>query len=176
MVGWQVLSRPSAAEGGGRRTAFTGPAIQPYSATEVDGWQHELSRVSQNRGAVHPERREYRAQCAMVYFSGMDQATKEAFAALTQTVERGFSAVSEDIAAARDDLRSEFKRDIAGLRQEMHDGFASIREELRDIRQRLEALEEAARNSAGLTKEIDHLMERVRAIEKRLGIETKIAA
>ena len=41
---------------------------------------------------------------------------------------------------------------------------------------RLEALEEAARNSAGLTKEIDHLMERVRAIEKRLGIETKIAA
>ena len=88
----------------------------------------------------------------------------------------GFSAVAEDIAAARDDLRSEFKRDIAGLRQEMHDGFASIREELRDIRQRLEALEEAARNSAGLTKEIDHLMERVRAIEKRLGIETKIAA
>ena len=52
MVGWQVLSRPSAAEGGGRRTAFTGPAIQPYSATEVDGWQHELSRVSQNRAAV----------------------------------------------------------------------------------------------------------------------------
>ena len=49
MVGWQVLSRPSAAEGGGRRTAFTGPAIEPYSATEVDGWQHELSRVSQNR-------------------------------------------------------------------------------------------------------------------------------
>jgi hypothetical protein len=69
----------------------------------------------------------------------MDHATKEAFAKLTQTVERGFSAVAEDIAAARDDLRSEFKRDIAGLRQEMHDGFASIREELRDIRQRLEA-------------------------------------
>ena len=126
----------------------------------------------------------------MVYFPHMDHATKEAFAkltttverqsdalaALSKTVERGFSAVAEDIAAARDDLRSEFKRDIAGLRQETHDGFASIREELRDIRQRLEALEEAARNSAGLTKEIDHLMERVRAIEKRLGIETKIPA
>ena len=53
MVGWQVLSRPSAAEGGGRRTAFTGRATQPYSTTEVDGWQHELSRVSQNRAAVH---------------------------------------------------------------------------------------------------------------------------
>src|SRR5271169_4903733 len=53
MVGWQVLSRPSAAEGGGRRPAFTGLATQPYSATEVDGWQHKLSRVSQNRAAVH---------------------------------------------------------------------------------------------------------------------------
>src|SRR6516162_5118616 len=53
MAGWQVLSRPSAAEGGGRRPAFTGAATQPYSATEVDGWQHKLSRVSQNRAAVH---------------------------------------------------------------------------------------------------------------------------
>src|SRR6202521_4937543 len=51
MVGWQVLSRPPAAEGGGRRPAFTGLATQPYSATEVDGWQ-QLSRVSQNRAAV----------------------------------------------------------------------------------------------------------------------------
>src|SRR3984893_7143992 len=47
MVGWQVLSRPSADEGGGRRPAFTGLATQPYSATEVDGWQHKLSRRSQ---------------------------------------------------------------------------------------------------------------------------------
>src|SRR4029077_5776365 len=52
MAGWQALSRPSAAEGGGRRPAFTGLATQPYSATEVDGWQHKLSRVSQNRAAV----------------------------------------------------------------------------------------------------------------------------
>jgi hypothetical protein len=47
MVGCQVR-----AEGGGRWPAFTGPATQPYSATEVDGWQR-LSRVSQNRAAVH---------------------------------------------------------------------------------------------------------------------------
>ena len=56
-------------------------------------------------------------------------------------------------------------RRLAGLRAEMGDGFASIRAELRDIREP-KALEEAARNSARLTKEIDHLMERVRAIEK----------
>ena len=55
MAGWQVLSRPSAAEGGGRRPAFTGLATQPYSATEVDGWQPKLSRVSHNRAAVHME-------------------------------------------------------------------------------------------------------------------------
>ena len=41
MAGWHALSRPSAAEGGGRRPAFTGLATQPYSATEVDGWQHK---------------------------------------------------------------------------------------------------------------------------------------
>jgi len=35
-AGWQTLSRPSAAEGGGRRPAFTGFATQPYSATEVE--------------------------------------------------------------------------------------------------------------------------------------------
>src|SRR5271169_3660451 len=46
MAGWQVLSRPSAAEGGGRRPAFTGLAIQPYSATEVDGWQQAQPGVS----------------------------------------------------------------------------------------------------------------------------------
>src|ERR1700683_1297254 len=57
MPGWQVLSRPSAAEGGGRGPAFTGLATRPYSATEVDGWQHKLSRVSQNRAAVQPHGR-----------------------------------------------------------------------------------------------------------------------
>src|ERR1700690_54440 len=41
MAGWKALSRPPAAEGGGRRPAFTGLATQPYSATEVDGWQHK---------------------------------------------------------------------------------------------------------------------------------------
>jgi hypothetical protein len=39
--------------GKGGIPAFTGLATQPYSATEVDGWQHKLSRVSQNRAAAH---------------------------------------------------------------------------------------------------------------------------
>src|SRR6516162_8491768 len=75
MAGWQVLSRPSAAEGGGRRPAFTGPATQPYSATEVDGWQHKLSRVSQNRAAVHAHQAATQGNCGLRLLSV--GATKE---------------------------------------------------------------------------------------------------
>lgn len=85
-------------------------------------------------------------------------------------------ATKDDLAELLNELRSEFRTEIDTLRTEMQEGVASIRGELRDICQRLDALEEAARNSAGLTKEIDHLMERVRAIEKHLGIQQKIAA
>lgn len=77
-------------------------------------------------------------------------------------------ATKEDLKA----LRTEFEE----FREETRENFASLRAEIRDIRQRLDALEEAVRNSTGLTKEIDHLMERVRAIEKRLGIQQKMAA
>jgi hypothetical protein len=39
------------------KAGAAGPPLQglppAYSATEVDGWQHKLSRVSQNRAAVH---------------------------------------------------------------------------------------------------------------------------
>ena len=80
-------------------------------------------------------------------------------------------------------LRTDIKGDIDSLRAELgefrtetHENFASLCSEIRDIRHRLEALEEAAHNSAGLTKEIDHLIERVLAIEKHLGIQNKIAA
>ncbi len=92
----------------------------------------------------------------------------------------------KDHMATKDDLgdvRAELKGDLAGLRtefeefrEETRENFASLRAEIRDIRHRLDALEEAARNSTGLTKEIDHLMERIRAIEKHLGIQQKIAA
>jgi polyhydroxyalkanoate synthesis regulator phasin len=65
---------------------------------------------------------------------------------------------------------------LEALGEETRENFASLRAEIRDIRRQLESLEEATRNSVGLTKEIDHLMKRVRAIEKHLGIQHKIAA
>ncbi|WP_292530882.1 hypothetical protein [Methylocystis sp.] len=115
----------------------------------------------------------------------MDKNFADVLEALEFIKER--MATKDDLAELRDELRAEFKGDIAelgremtgeidSLRTEMQEGFASIRGELRDIRQRLEALEEMARNSSGLTKEIDHLMERVRAIEKHLDIKHKLAA
>lgn len=77
--------------------------------------------------------------------------------------------------ATKDDLNA-LRTEFEEFREETRENFASLRAELRDIRQRLDALEEAARNSAGLTKEIDHLMERVRAIEKHVGIQQQAAA
>ena len=96
----------------------------------------------------------------------MDDNTKDILESLVFIKER--MATKDDLNA----LRTEFEE----FREETRENFASLRAELRDIRQRLDALEELARNSAGLTKEIDHLMERVRAIEKHLGIQQQMAA
>ena len=68
------------------------------------------------------------------------------------------------------------KDDVEALRGEVREGFANIQAELRDIRLRLETLEVAAQNVSGFAKEIDHLLQRVGAIEKHLGIHHNIAA
>ena len=57
-----------------------------------------------------------------------------------------------------------------------HVGFADIRAELKDIRQRIDAVELAVQNISGFAKEIDHLIERVSAIEQHLGLRRNIAA
>ena len=51
-----------------------------------------------------------------------------------------------------------------------------IEAELKDIHRRLDAVEEAAMNFSGFAKEIDHLLSRVVAIEKQLGLSKKMAA
>lgn len=102
--------------------------------------------------------------------AGMDKNVKEILEAINfikdYMMER--MATKEAVNA----LRTEFEE----FREETRENFASLRAEVRDIRHRLDALEGAVRNNVGLTKEIDHLMERVRAIEKHLGIQQKIAA
>ena len=68
------------------------------------------------------------------------------------------------------------KDDTGAMRSEMHEGFANIQTELKDIRLRLEALEGATKNVSGSAKEIDHILQRIDAIEKHLGIHHNIAA
>ena len=72
---------------------------------------------------------------------------------------------------------------IDSLRDEMHEGFVStradireIRDEVREIHARLDAIEAELKNYRGFAKEIDHILQRVAAIEKHLGLEQKIAA
>jgi len=45
-----------------------------------------------------------------------------------------------------------------------------IEEDVRDIRTRLEVLEEQVRGQSGYAKEIDALMTRIVAVEKHVGI------
>jgi len=82
---------------------------------------------------------------------------------ILSTVERGFVAVAEDIGEIKSSMAT--KRDIAG-----------IMEELADIKRRLKDVEAAVEDHAGHSKEIDHALERIAAIEKHLGLTKKIAA
>ena len=68
------------------------------------------------------------------------------------------------------------KDDVEALRAEVREGFSNIQSELGDIRLRLDALEMAVQNLSGFAKEIDHLIERVSAIEQHLGLRRNIAA
>jgi len=77
--------------------------------------------------------------------------------------------------ATKDDL-AEIKIAVDKLQGDMQNGFRDLQSELKDIRQRLNALESAVQNISGYAKEIDHLIERVGAIEKHLGLRTSIAA
>ena len=51
-----------------------------------------------------------------------------------------------------------------------------IERELKSIREDLDALDKKVRNVIGYSKEIDHALERITAIEKHLGLNKKIAA
>ncbi len=55
----------------------------------------------------------------------------------------------------------------------MREDIAGIIAELKDIKQRLKDLEATVGNHAGHSKEIDHALERIAVIEKRLGIKTR---
>jgi predicted RNase H-like nuclease (RuvC/YqgF family) len=63
------------------------------------------------------------------------------------------------------------KEDVAELKTELKPDIAGIKSELRDIKARLKEIESAIEDQAGHSKEIDHALERITAIEKHLGIK-----
>ena len=54
--------------------------------------------------------------------------------------------------------------------------FGTLASEVADIHRRLDALEQAVGNVTGFSKEIDHILVRVSAIEKHLGLAINIRA
>jgi hypothetical protein len=108
---------------------------------------------------------------------GQKTTLKEVGETLAFIVER--MATKEDLKqfATKDDVR-EIVRTII---QDEVPGIVAIelkpvRNDLKQIEERLDTLEQHYGNLKGVTKEIDEIRAEVRAIQKHLGIEKKIAA
>jgi uncharacterized coiled-coil DUF342 family protein len=84
-------------------------------------------------------------------------------------------ATKDELAATNKELKS-FRQEFNDFRDETRQNFREIHAELADIRRNVEELKSRADNSSGYSKEIDHALARIAAIEKHLGIEKKIAA
>lgn len=100
---------------------------------------------------------------------------------LTTLVEKGFAATADDIATIKERMAT--KADVAELRLELHTfrsesetGLRSLRVEVADINKRLDLLDSRFADLKGVTKEIDDIRDRVRDIEKHLGLSKQIAA
>ena len=72
-------------------------------------------------------------------------------------------------------MRDEFRRAHERF-DEMKIEIGTVASEVADIHRRLDTLEEAVGNVSGFAKEIDHLLVRVSAIEKHLGLTSHIKA
>jgi hypothetical protein len=86
-----------------------------------------------------------------------------------------------DHMATKGDI-GDVKGEIANIRKTMvtkeflREELAPVHAELKSIRRYLDDLRQKVENVVGFRKEIDHALERVAALEKRLGIDKKIAA
>ena len=83
----------------------------------------------------------------------------------------------KDRMLTKDDVR-DITREV--IRQEVpamiREELKPIHHELKEINRRLDMLDEEYKNLKGVTKEIDELRDQVRANEKHLGLDKKIAA
>ena len=97
-------------------------------------------------------------------------ATKEDIADIRREM-----ATKDELATTNKELIS-FRQEFNDFREETRQNFRDVRAELADIQRDVEELKSRADNSAGYSKEIDHALACIAAIEKHLGIEKKIAA
>ncbi|HEY4516428.1 MAG TPA: DUF1664 domain-containing protein [Candidatus Paceibacterota bacterium] len=105
----------------------------------------------------------------------MDKTTKDAFEKLNTNIEKGFAAIAEDATANKDELKADIAR--LDLRTEtMATQIQSIEQEVKGIRRELEELRVKVENIEGYRKEIDHGLERIAAIERRLGMNRKVTS
>jgi tetrahydromethanopterin S-methyltransferase subunit G len=65
---------------------------------------------------------------------------------------------------------------MEGRFESVEQRLTNIEHEVTAIHQRLDELEELVASHAGFTKEIDHLLKRIAAIEKHLGLQHSIKA
>jgi chromosome segregation ATPase len=87
------------------------------------------------------------------------------------SADKNFAAIAEDIADIKSTMAT--KADVHAI---VREELAPIRAELKSIRGDLNDLIEKFENVSGFRKEIDHALERIATIEKRLGLDKKIAA
>jgi tetrahydromethanopterin S-methyltransferase subunit G len=79
-------------------------------------------------------------------------------------------------------ILDEFKRvherfdAVDGRLEEIERRLDSIEHEIGDIHRRLDAFTNVVDNHSGYAKEIDHLLKRIAAIEKHLGLQHSITA
>ncbi len=92
--------------------------------------------------------------------------------------ESDFDKLARLIKDESEDIRTELGGKIDALGKKVDSGFArvdqelaSIRAELRSIRTDIAALQVSVGQHEGYTKEIDHILQRVAAIEKHVGIK-----
>jgi DNA-binding PucR family transcriptional regulator len=112
--------------------------------------------------------------CCVVYWPVMT-AKETTLDTILATVERGFAAVVSDIGEMKSEIR-EIKFAMAtkeDVRTIVNEEVGPIRSVIRD---ELDDLSEKFANVSGFRKEIDHALERIAAIEKRLRDDKRIAA
>jgi uncharacterized protein YktB (UPF0637 family) len=119
--------------------------------------------------------------CDVVYWLSMT-AKEMTLGEIGEMIERGFKAVADDIGrldTRMDDLRMEMIDQFEHVDKQFettHDQLRDVAAEIAVIHRRVERLEELGASNAGFSKEIDHLLARVVAIEKRLRDDKRIAA